>query len=192
MSRIYRLAVCFLLGAALGTLLDGIHVYGDVESYEDPAFGRWAWFVPLEFGLAGVAAGLAIPPIERTAGPPAPPRFSAVRRAGEAALFAAAYAATAVFDGDGAVWVAAGLATLLAVRLLATSVPGDWVYALLGAVLGPAAEIAILQTGAFEYAHPDVAGIPVWLPALWANGGLLIRRLFLPLVGTLGAPGFRA
>jgi Protein of unknown function (DUF2878) len=182
MVRPNRLAVCFLLGAALGTLLDGIHVYGDVESYEDPSFGRWAWFVPLEFGLAGVAAGLAIPPIERIAGPPALPRFSAARRAGETALFAAAYAATAVLDGDAAVWVAAGLAALLAVRLLTSSVPGDWAYALTGAVLGPAAEIAILQTGAFEYAHPDVAGIPVWLPALWANGGLLVRRLFAPLV----------
>jgi hypothetical protein len=181
MPRDYRLAACFLLGAALGTLLDGIHVYGDVESYENPAFGRWAWFVPLEFGLAGLAAGLAVPLIERIAGPPAPPRFDMARRAVETALFATAYAATAVLDGSGALWLAAGLSALLGVRLVVAAVPGDWAYALAGAVLGPAAEIAILQTGAFEYAHPDVAGIPIWLPALWANGGLLIRRLFVPL-----------
>ena len=40
-------------------------------------------------------------------------------------------------------------------------------------------------TGAFDYAHPDFAGIPMWLPALWANGGLLIRRLLAP-----GRPGW--
>ena len=56
-----RLATCFCLGALLGTLLDGIHLYGDVESYPDPLLGRWAWFVPLEFGLAGALAGAADP-----------------------------------------------------------------------------------------------------------------------------------
>ena len=182
MPRIHPLAACFVLGAVLGTLLDGIHVYGDVESYDNAAFGRWAWFVPLEFGLAGVAAGLAIPLIERAAGPTVPPHFSAARRVAEVVLFTAAYAATALLDGDGAVWLAVGLSALVAVRLLADPLRGDWAYALAGAVLGPAAEIAILQTGAFEYAHPDVAGIPIWLPALWANGGLLIRRIFGPLV----------
>jgi hypothetical protein len=181
MSRANRLAACFVLGAAVGTLLDGIHVYGDVESYSAPGFGEWAWFVPLEFGLAGLAAGVAIPAIERTAGPALPPRFDPAVRVGELALFTAAYLATALFDGDGAWWLAAALTALVLVRLALVPVPGDWAYALAGAVLGPAAEIAILQTGAFEYAHPDVAGLPIWLPALWANGGLLIRRLFGPV-----------
>ena len=36
--------------------------------------------------------------------------------------------------------------------------------------------------GAFDYADPDVAGIPMWLPALWANGGIFIRRLLAPVV----------
>ena len=53
--------------------------------------------------------------------------------------------------------------------------------------LGPLAEIAISATGAFDYANPDFAGIPMWLPALWANGGLLIRRLLGPVV--LPQPG---
>lgn len=182
MARANRLAACFLLGAALGTVLDGIHLYGDVESYRGPVLGRWAWFVPLEFGLAGLAAALAVPVIEGRFGPPAPPRFGIVRRVGEAAVFTAAYLATALLDGDGAPWLAAGLLALLALRLVIAPVRGDWAYAASAAALGAAAEIAILQTGAFDYAHPDLAGIPVWLPALWANGGLLIRRLLVPLV----------
>jgi Protein of unknown function (DUF2878) len=181
MARANRLAACFVVGAVLGTLLDGIHLYGDVESYRDPVLGRWAWFVPLEFGLAGLAAGVAVPVIERRFGPPAPPRFGITRRLGETVVFTAAYVATALFDGDGAPWLAAGLLALLALRLVVAPVRGDWAYAAAAAALGAAAEIAILQTRAFDYAHPDLAGIPVWLPALWANGGLLIRRLFVPL-----------
>ena len=50
-----------MLGAVVGTLLDGIHAYGDVLAYDVPGFGRWGWFVPLEFALLGVAAALAVP-----------------------------------------------------------------------------------------------------------------------------------
>jgi hypothetical protein len=177
-----RLGACFAIGAVAGTLLDGLHLLGDVLSYEDESFGEWAWFVPLEFGLAGLAAGIAIPWIERAVGPPSPVRFGAARRVGELILFAALYGATALWDGDGAPWLLAGLTLLVAVRLVAAPVPGDWAYAGIAAVAGPAAEIAISATGAFDYAHPDFAGIPMWLPALWANGGLLIRRLLVPIV----------
>ena len=176
------LAGCFAIGALLGTALDGIHLLGGVLSYEAEAFGEWAWFVPVEFGLAGVLAGIAIPALERAAGPPALPRLGVGRRAAEVGLFAAAYGATAVWDGDGAAWVTAALLGLLALRLAIAPIRGDWLYALVAAVAGPAAEIAISATGAFDYANPDFAGIPMWLPALWANGGLLIRRLLGPVV----------
>lgn len=177
-----RLATCFAIGAVAGTLLDGLHLLGDVLSYEDEAFGDWAWFVPLEFGLAGLGAGIVIPWIERAAGPPEVPLFSVARRAFELVLFTALYGATALWDGDGAPWLLAGLAGLALVRLAVASVPGDWAYAAIAAVLGPLGEIAISATGVFDYANPDFAGIPMWLPALWANGGLLIRRMLVPVV----------
>ena len=79
-------------------------------------------------------------------------------------------------------WLLVGLTLLVVVRLWLWPVPGDWAYAAIAAVAGPAAEIAISATGAFDYANPDFAGIPMWLPALWANGGLLIRRLLGPVV----------
>ncbi len=55
---------------------------------------------------------------------------------------------------------------------------GDWAFALVAAVAGPAVEATIHALGAFDYTEPDVLGLPVWLPALWAWGGLAIRRLF--------------
>jgi hypothetical protein len=65
-------------------------------------------------------------------------------------------------------------------------VPGDWAYAVIAGIAGPAVEAALTGAGAFDYADPDFAGIPVWLPLLWANGGLFIRRLLAPVV--LGGP----
>jgi hypothetical protein len=176
-----RLAICFCLGALLGTLLDGIHVYGDVESYPDPLLGRWAWFVPLEFGAAGVLAGALIPALERVAGPPLPPHWPLRVRIAELCLIVAAYLSTVVLDAA-PVLVTTGLIALLAIRLTFWPVPGDWLYALIGAAVGPVLEATISALGAFDYSNPDVAGIPMWLPVLWALGGIFIRRLFLPIV----------
>jgi Protein of unknown function (DUF2878) len=179
-----RLAICFCLGALVGTLLDGIHVYGDVESYPDPDFGRWAWFVPLEFGLAGAAAGALIPLLERRVGPPVLP---AANRIAELIVIVAAYLSTVVLDQVPVVATVALLA-LLAGRLAFDRIPGDWAYALIAAVAGPGIEAALSALGAFDYTDPDFAGIPMWLPALWANGGLFIRRFFAPVV--LRAPAY--
>ena len=77
---------------------------------------------------------------------------------------------------------------LLAVRLVFVPVRGDWAFALVAAVAGPAVEAAIHATGAFDYAEPDFLGIPIWLPALWANAGLSIRRIFGPLSLRLAVP----
>lgn len=183
-NRPARLALCFALGAILGTAFDGIHVYGDVLSYPDPAFGRWAWFVPVEFGLLGVGLGLMIPAIERAVAPGWVPAWSIAQRAGEVVLFAGLYWTTTLSDGNGRwpVACAAGLTLLVCVRLLAGRSPGDWIYALGGCVAGPAAEALLIAAGVFDYANPDFANIPIWLVPLWANGGLMMRRLLAPIV----------
>ena len=181
LDRAARLAICFCLGAVLGTLLDGIHVYGDVESYPDPLLGRWAWFVPLEFGLAGAFAGALIPALERLAGPPWPPHWPLRVRIAELCLIVAAYLSTVVLDAA-PVLLTTGLVALLAIRLTFRPVPGDLLYALIGAAVGPAVEATISALGAFDYSDPDVLGIPMWLPALWALGGIFIRRLLAPVV----------
>jgi hypothetical protein len=67
------------------------------------------------------------------------------------------------------------------VARLALGRGGDLSYVLLAAVLGPAGEAILSAAGAFSYAHPDLIGIPLWLPALWANAGFLIRRLMMLL-----------
>jgi hypothetical protein len=181
----YRLVACFCLGAVLGTLLDGIHAYGDVLAYPDPEFGRWAWFVPLEFGLLGIGTALAVPEIERLVAPDGAISWSLGRRAAELALFAGLYFVTTLVEGDGAIWLALALAALAGIRLLRREAQGDWAYVVAAAVLGSVTEAALSGLGAFDYLDPDLAGVPFWLPSLWANGGLLIRRLIGPIVLTV-------
>jgi hypothetical protein len=180
-----RLAACFAVGAVAGTLLDGIHAYGDVLSYEDTAFGRWAWFVPLEFGLLGLAVGLAMPLLERLAhGEEA--RWGIAAVLAETVAFALLYGATALVGDDAAGLLAAALLGLAAARLAIGgrfSSPGDWLYVVLAAILGPAGEALLVALGVFEYHAPDFAGIPVWLPGLWANGGFFVRRVLKTIVG---------
>jgi hypothetical protein len=177
-----RLAACFAIGAVLGTSLDAIHVYGDVLEYHDPGIWETAWWVVPQFGLVGVAAALAIPGIERAAGPDEPPRWSVDQLVGELTLFGSLYLLTALVGSDHAGWLTAGLFALAGLRLALAPVEGDWAYAVGAAILGPLGEIAISGARLFDYLEPDVAGIPYWLPALWANGGLLLRRVLVPVV----------
>jgi hypothetical protein len=176
-----RILAAFALGAVLGTGLDAIHVYGDVESYSNEVLGRLGWFVPLEFGLAGIAAVLAIPFLERRFGPDTPPAWTAWERLREVILLAGLYVTSIAVNGPSAPIFLVALVVLVAVRLAFAATPGDPVFALVAALAGPAVEGAIHAIGAFGYTEPDVLGLPLWLPALWANGGLAIRRLFGPL-----------
>ena len=183
-ARRGRLARCFLLGAVLGTLLDGIHAYGDVLVYPDPAFGRWAWFVPVAVRpdrrrrrpADAAARTRRWRQAQRRTGrwPSAAgrgrccsPRLYLSHRAGRAGRRGGA--------GGRARRAGRGQAAHL------TRAAGDWVYVLAAAVLGPAGEAIISALGAFDYIEPDFAGIPLWLPALWANAGFLIRRLIGPI-----------
>ena len=101
-------------------------------------------------------------------------------RVRELPLLIGLYFTSVEANGTNAKLFLAALLVLLAVRLSFASVPGDWAFALVAAVVGPLVEAAIHATGVFDYTEPDFLGIPLWLPALWANGGLAIRRIFGP------------
>ena len=137
--------------------------------------------MPLEFGLAGIAVAVAIPVLERVAGEGQPRNWTPWERARELPLLAGLYVTSVAANGPGATAFLAGLLVLLAVRLAFGEVRGDWAFARVAAIVGPAAEATIHATGAFDYTEPDFLGIPIWLPALWANGGISIRRIFGPL-----------
>lgn len=156
-------------------------MYGDVETYPNEVLGRLGWFVPIEFGLAGVASALAIPVLERAVRQSSPRPWPMWERLREVPLLTGLYFTSVAANGENATLFAVALVVVVAARLAFAAVPGDWAFALVAAVAGPAVEAAIHTIGAFDYTEPDFLGIPLWLPALWANGGLAIRRIFGPL-----------
>jgi len=156
-------------------------VYGDVETYPNEVLGRLGWFVPIEFGLAGVASALAIPVLERAVRQGSPRAWPAWERLRELPLLIGLYFTSVEANGANAKLFAVALVVVVAARLAFAAAPGDWAFALVAAVAGPAVEATIHAIGAFDYTEPDFLGIPIWLPALWANGGLAIRRIFGPL-----------
>lgn len=53
--------------------------------------------------------------------------------------------------------------------------PGDYLYFVLPAVLGPLGEVPAILGGAWVYSKPMVV-VPVWLPLAWGCAALLIKR----------------
>jgi hypothetical protein len=55
--------------------------------------------------------------------------------------------------------------------------PADLIPFIVGALLGPGMEIIVIRFGAWSYAHPSVAGIPVWLPMLWGLTAFFLMKI---------------
>jgi hypothetical protein len=92
------------------------------------------------------------------------------------ALYAAATVAIA-FLNDRSLALSGVLIIVLAVTLLVDRQPHDIWFPIGGFVFGPLTEMISIGQGGWEYAAPDFAGIPLWLPFGWATAGLLLRRL---------------
>ena len=64
--------------------------------------------------------------------------------------------------------------------------------ALLTAFVGPVVEIGLIKAHLYAYTHPDVAGIPLWIPQVYFAGapavGALGRQVLAVLEGKGGAP----
>jgi hypothetical protein len=92
------------------------------------------------------------------------------------ALYAAATVAIA-FLSDRSLLLSAALLAILVATLLVDRQPNDIWFPIGGFVFGPLTEMISIGRGGWEYAAPDFAGIPLWLPFGWATAGLLLRRL---------------
>jgi hypothetical protein len=88
------------------------------------------------------------------------------------AIFAGLYATSAYLPASNVAKLvvltmgAAGLILTLAPTPLAL------VLALLTAIIGPLVEAALVSTGFFAYTKPDVLGVAMWLPMLYAAGSV--------------------
>jgi hypothetical protein len=93
---------------------------------------------------------------------------------------------------DAVLWVAAA-----AVYLAFDRTPAGLIMSLMTAVCGPLIEVALISglltegVPPYTYSHPDIAGIPTWIAAVYACGGPAVgnlgRRVWADLVAASGA-----
>jgi hypothetical protein len=173
----------FAGGAIGGTLLDQIHVRSHVLHYAHPTVAGEAWWVVPEFGVAATAALLSA--IWMTKRLWREPR-DRVPVLADALIFVLAYMVTGVFHRHS--WIVLTLAFGLWVALI-TIHPNRRAFIIMSialAIVGPIYEGALSATGAFRYdVTPLVGRVPIWLPALYLNAGVLAASVARALTRTV-------
>ncbi|MBC7461203.1 MAG: hypothetical protein H7287_07565 [Thermoleophilia bacterium] len=187
-------ALVFVCGV-LGSLLDQIHVRSGTLHYERPEFAGQAWWVFLQFGVTlAIAAWGASMIVSRRGILGAPPTEAPGAWAGGRSVrtrilidfgwFAAAYGLSAApslswnVGGEGV--RIAGLVALTLLAVVRLRLRGNLRIALVAlglAIAGPAYEGLIASTKLFWYTDADFLHIPIWLPALYANGAPLAASI---------------
>jgi hypothetical protein len=173
-----ELGILFAVGAAGGLIGDAGHVQAGTTTYLDDAtpmvFESALWF-PILVGLATASIG----ELRLRLGEPRP-GFDASVGVGAIAAVLAIYAVTAlVYDEP------EGPSTILIVMLAILVAcwlgggPPALVCGVAAAVIGPVAEVLIVELELAEYAPSadTLAGVALWLPALYFAFGYVAARL---------------
>lgn len=173
-----ELGILFAIGAAGGLVGDAGHVQAGTTTYLDdslPFVWESALWFPILVGLATASLGEL-----RLRLGPARPGFDP--RVGVAAIAAvlALYALTAlVYDQpEGPATTLVVMLAVLVVCWLADGWPAI-VCGVAAAILGPLAEILIVELDLAEYADSadTLFGVALWLPALYLAFGVVAARL---------------
>lgn len=181
-----RVAGLYAAGAVGLTLLDALHTHTDTIRYPAPLLLKAAWWVPLSFGGGLAAGGVAFALGHHALGGRRPPPSWPALAAG-LVLFAGLYAATGLLAGPSVATTGLLAAAAAAVFACLDRTLAGAAMALVAVVVGPAIEATYVHLGLFEYTRPDLLGVPLWLPALYACGapvlGQAARRLLAPPPG---------
>jgi hypothetical protein len=176
-------ALLFVFCAVVGSALDALHTHSGTTYYANEWWLEMSAWTPLLFGGAGVLVGLSYPIAERLTGRRPGRRLSWTEACVGFALFTLLYAASGYLPASNLVKLvvlSAGAAILFA--WLART----WlalVLAALTALIGPLVESALVHAGFFFYRDPDVLGVAVWLPALYASGSVAFGSVGQKVIG---------
>ena len=156
----------FLLGATLGTMLDALHVYTGVERYPMPVFFGVAWWVPMLFGAATVAIRYSHPLADQLLQHRRPTRSLSISLGELTWLLLSYLIAASMLESVAKV----GILSIIYFNfwLLAGRSWQNLLLALVTAITGALIEMILVAAGVFSYIHPDIFGVPHWLPCVYA------------------------
>ena len=162
----------FVLGATLGTALDAVHVHTGVERYPAPVLFGLAWWVPLLFGAAAVAIGYSHPMVDPLLHHDRPSHRLSSSFAELTWLLLAYLISASTLES----LVKVGLLFLIYFNFWLL-MGGGWqnlLLSLVTAITGALIEMILVASGAFSYLHPDILGVPYWLPFIYACASLAV------------------
>lgn len=169
LNKAARWALATTAGGVLCVVGDHLHVTHDVLFYPHPVFWGQAWWV---FPLFAAATLNAVGGVRLVYPVPTPPagatRSAAVLE--HLVVFALAYATTAIVPSRTALLF--GLATLFLVDLVRGMPRRLLLFCVLVAIAGTSWEMMWSGIGMFTYRHPDMLGVPAWLPLLYLQAAL--------------------
>eukprot|EP00850_Spirogloea_muscicola_P009641 SM000054S18127 [mRNA] locus=s54:753473:755547:+ [translate_table: standard] len=202
MGNTRRTTCCIMLSRRQGSDTERRHTHVHAHHLQELSIGtafhlETCWWVPLLFGVAAVILGLSHPLLDRT-------RmlegfrtldfmFASSPMGGKApswlfvnagiSSFTWQYALSGVLaEASGGSDPSLGACLFLfAVAQWATydHTKGGLLMAILCAIGGPSLEIVLINVGGlYSYTHPDILGIPLWIPWVYFAGA--------PAVGNLG------
>jgi hypothetical protein len=181
MRQNIALAVLFSLVA---TLCDRTWVDAGTSWYpKAAATSVQPLWVPLLFAIAGLlAVHFAKWVTRRFIKSDIPPRDLMAHFAVSASLFVAAFLACGLWDETRARRLTFVMFVVWVIWFVLQRPRNDERIALIVlatgfVVLGTLFDVLLVRSGVFQYARPFMAGVPIWLPALWAYGAFVSRDI---------------
>ena len=165
----------FLLGAILGTMLDALYVYTGVERYSMPVLFGVAWWVPLLFGAAAVAIGYSHPLVDPLLQHRRPTRRLSISLGELSWLLLTYLIGASIFESVAKVGIL--IIVYFNFWLLAGRSWQNLLLSLVTAITGTLIEMILVAAGVFSYIHPDIFGVPYWLPCIYACASLAVGDL---------------
>lgn len=174
MNRIIKIIISFLIGAVYLGFFDWLQGKFGTEIYDTSI--QSILKIPLEFGILTLIISQLVPWFEKNF------EFENIKSSIKETIFELFFY-TILYFITLMIFLPSYLIVLLFLFLILskssfTYKSGDWKYLFAFGVIGPILECALVHLGTFQYYHNDMFGIPYWLPLLWGNGGLVVRRLF--------------
>jgi len=171
-----KFIILFSIGFLLGPLCDLFHVLSHTSGYPYPKILGLAWWVPFLFGSAGCVVGYSHVQFDRIFHRPKR-EFSNQKIIFGLLSFMMIYAVSGFYTDEG----------MLKFLILALMALVSWiifdktflglVLAVATAFLGCLVEIFLISIGHFYYVHPDIWGIPYWLPFLYIVASVSVGNL---------------
>jgi hypothetical protein len=189
-STSMRLLALTAFGAVFISIFDGFHTYSDTTRYTTIVAWRAAWWTPLLFGLStGVGGPVYVLNYRVLGGRRPAPGWAALAAA--FVIWGGLYAFSGFYKGPNEVKLAVLSAAAVVLFAWLDRTAAGAGSALLTALVGPIVEVVLVHRDAFKHLQPDFAGIPMWLPALYACAAVVLgqgtRRLLDPSATTSAA-----